>query len=289
VDIKEYIESGILEAYILGALPNEERLQVEADIARYPELAAEAAAIEDGMRLFAESTPVQPPAHLQEQIWNAIASNAPTVDVINAPTVDKDNTPTVDKAEPSKVVPFPAPAKKQYGWQMAAAVAALVGSVLLNVILWSQRSKMQENQVALQQQLDTVLEKQRSLASLLDERKKENEMMADSSMQMIVMKSIQPGHPMAATIYWNKAKGETYLTMKKLPMPPQGMQYQMWVIQDGKPVSMGVIDNNMVENEVVARLPMEVTNGQAFAISLEKEGGSPTPTAENIYVLGKAS
>jgi len=31
-----------------------------------------------------------------------------------------------------------------------------------------------------------------------------------------------------------------------------------------------------------------VTNGEAFAITLEKEGGSPVPTMQNLYVLGKA-
>ena len=64
-----------------------------------------------------------------------------------------------------------------------------------------------------------------------------------------------------------------------MPMPEKGKQYQLWVIQDGKPVSMGVIDNNLVANAgMMYKIPMQVKGGQAFAISLEKEGGNPTPT-----------
>ena len=56
MNIKEYISSGILEAYVLGALSEEEQVQVVADIAAYPELAAEVAAIETTMQQFAEAT-----------------------------------------------------------------------------------------------------------------------------------------------------------------------------------------------------------------------------------------
>ena len=46
MDTEAYIGSGNLEAYALGALSPEERLSVEAGIARHPELAAALAAIE---------------------------------------------------------------------------------------------------------------------------------------------------------------------------------------------------------------------------------------------------
>lgn len=282
MDTKEYIESGILEAYVFGALPEVERAEVEANIALYPELAAEVAAMEESMLMLAEATAVQPPVHLQNQIWDAIAGETPAAE---APRPSS----TIELPGTAKTIPLPATPQSRPTWQRAAVWAALIGSVLLNFVLMSQRNQMADSQTAMRQQLDTLRQQQQYLAGMLNDYRKEGEIMADSNVQTIVMKSIQPGHPMAATIYWNKTKGETYLSMKKLPMPPQGMQYQMWVIQEGKPVSMGVISNDMVDKDIMAPLPMTVTDGQAFAISLEKEGGSPTPTAENIYVLGKPS
>lgn len=274
MNIKEYIESGILEAYIFDALTDEQRAEVEANIALYPELKEEVIALENSLLSLAEATSVQPPAFMQEQIWNALPQDA-------------SETRPSSSSVPNKTIELPASPKP--AWQRAAIWIALGSSVLLNFMLWSQRNTVTEEQLALQSQMDSVREQQQQLASLISDYRKEMDMMADTNMQTIVMKSIVPGHPMAATVYWNKAKGETYLAMKKLPMPPKGMQYQMWVIQDGKPVSMGVLPNEMADDNTVALLPMSVTNGQAFAISLEKEGGSPTPTAENIYVLGKTS
>jgi hypothetical protein len=34
-------------------------------------------------------------------------------------------------------------------------------------------------------------------------------------------------------------------------------------------------------------VPKAVAAGQAFAVSLEKAGGNPAPTADKIYLLGK--
>ena len=59
----------------------------------------------------------------------------------------------------------------------------------------------------------------------------------------------------------------------------------MWTIVDGKPVDMGMIDAEF-SNRL---LPMKASspNAVAFAITLEKEGGSPSPTMEEMYVMGK--
>lgn len=268
MDIKEYIESGILEAYALGALSEKERTDVEAAIALNPELADELAAIEESMQRFAEAGAQEPPAFMQEKIWNAIQAQNP----VPAP----------------KIIPLKAgTATSTPAWQRAAMLIALVGSMVVNFIFWAQRNTMYEEQVAMQQRVDSLNKQQQTLALQLQHYNKVNEMMADTAMQTIVMQSMVKGHPMAATVYWSKEKGDAYLTANSLPMPPTGMQYQMWVIQDGKPVSMGTLPNEIVDNTSMQKLAMNVKAGQAFAISLEKEGGNPTPTT--VYVLGKIS
>jgi len=248
-------------------------------IAQYPELAAEVKAIEEGMLAFAQTGAENPPAFLKEQIWDAIVHEQTAVVV----------PPGKNEEEPGdKVRPFTvAPSKPS--WQRAAMWAAVVVSVLTNFILLSQKNKLQEEQVVLQQKVDSIHEQQQYLAGVVATYNKERDMLADTSMQAVLMKTMQPGHPMAATVYWSKQKGETYLAVQKLPPPPSGKQYQMWVIQDGKPVSMGVIPDEVVIQGGMTKLDMHLTNGQAFAISLEKAGGSPTPTMEQIQVLGKAS
>ncbi|XZF13917.1 anti-sigma factor [Chitinophagaceae bacterium MMS25-I14] len=298
MDIKEYISSGILEAYVLGALDKKEQEGVEAAIHAYPELADELAAIEAAMQVFAEAHATPPPAHLQQQVWNAIqvqstgnkvpAGSTQKNDTVIPATIHNETT----EQEKGRVIEFPRRERSnQLRWQRAAVLIALVGSLLVNFMFWMQRNDMQQNQVAMQQQMDTLKQQQQQLAQLADHYRKEKEMMADPSMQTIVMRTMQKDHPMAATVYWSKDKGDTYLAVQKLPMPPQGMQYQLWVInKEGKPVDMGVIENDMVVQDKMTKVSHTAPGENvAFAISLEKAGGSPVPTMENIYVMGKVA
>ena len=74
MNAQEYISSGLLEAYVAGALSHKEREDVEAAIAQYHEVAAEVTAIEEAMWHIAQQGAVAPPPMMQEQIWNAIES-----------------------------------------------------------------------------------------------------------------------------------------------------------------------------------------------------------------------
>jgi anti-sigma-K factor RskA len=270
VNIKEYIESGILEAYVLGALTEGERAAVEADMVMYPELAKEIAAIEAAMQSFAEANAEEPPAHMQQQIWNAIQQQS-------APQEVPEPQPAQEAKPQPKVVEFAPPAATaRPSWQRAAVWAAVGVSVLTNFMLLSQRNKTKEEIAQMTSQMDSLKVSQQQV---LAEYKKGRDMLVDTSMKTVVMRSMQPGKEMTGMMFWSKTTGESYLTIHAMPMPEKGKQYQLWVIQDGKPVSMGVIDNNLVANAgMMYKIPMQVKGGQAFAISLEKEGGNPTPT-----------
>ena len=273
MNIKEYIESGILDAYVLGALTESERAGVEADIAMYPELALELAAIEEAMLNFANQNAVPPPAFMQEAIW---------ID-LNKGDISDGN---IAKETPvAKTIPLPsAPPARTVSWQRAAIWAAIIASVLTNFMLLSQRNESRDEQNILAAKVDSMSAAQEQLATVISAYKKEKDMLADPGMQTIVMRK-EGNNEMAGMVYWSKDKGEAYLALHKMPMPPQGKQYQLWVIQDGKPVDMGVISNDMiVKDGMMQKIPMTVLSGQAFAISLEKEGGNPTPT--EVYMVG---
>ena len=269
VDVKAYIESGILEAYVLDALSPSERVEVETHISQHPELAAEVAEIESAMQSYAEAHAETPPAFMQEKIWSAISGES-----------------AVKENSHSRTIPFtPEVRRRQYSWANAAVLLVLLGSMGVNIMLWSQRNKADTELASIKASVDRLQKTNSEMNQKFVAMNKANDMLADTAMQAITMKSMVPGHPMVATVYWNKQSGEAYLAMQKLPMPEKGKQYQMWVIQDGKPVSMGVLPLELADGKLVAKLDMVIKDGQAFAISLEKEGGNPTPT--EVYVLGK--
>ena len=274
MNAQEYIASGLLEAYVLGALSGTEADEVLYAISRYPEVAAEVRAIEETMLHMAQAQAVTPPAGLQNVIWDKIRqehSAAPEEEIVKA------------KA-PTKTIPL-APQKR--GWQWAAVLIVLVGSLIGNMMLWNGQRNAEADKVALQQMIDTLSQNQRNLAVALTRYQHEADMMADPAMKTVVMQTTQKDHPMAATVYWNAQKSLGYVSVQKLPAPPQGMQYQLWAIADGKPVDLGVLHNDMIGNLGMEKVSKAITGAQAFAISLEKEGGSPTPTMDKIYVMGK--
>ena len=70
-----------------------------------------------------------------------------------------------------------------------------------------------------------------------------------------------------------------------LPAAPAGRQYQLWAIVNGQPLDAGMLrDTKMQVQQMKA-----FAQADAFAITLEKSGGSPTPTMSALYVMGKTS
>lgn len=272
----EYIASGLLEAYVYGILPEAEAAEVARAMIQYPEVKAEVAAIEETMFRLATEGAVNPPVHLKEDIWNAISSDeqkAAAEPVITHPPIAVSNTIPLQRS------PF--------SWQMAAVIAALVASLAGNFMLMNSKHKAEEQTTALQQRMDTLSKEQQHLTAIVQQHRHEAEMISDPEMKSVVMQTMQKDHPMAATLYWNKSKAVAYVSVQKLPAPPDGMQYQLWAIAGGKPVDLGVLTNEMIGKQGMEKVSKAVIDGQAFAISLEKAGGSPVPTMERIFVMGK--
>ncbi len=280
---KEYIESGNLEAFVLGALTPQEEAIVLADIAADPELAKEVAAIEEALLNYAIAGSMPPPDDLKEKIWDNINTTQKENKAGITPTI----TPDANEAVGGRSIPFTPPVRNTQ-WRYAAIWVALVGSVAMNGMFWVQNSNQKQQFERQASVLNKMTEDQKALVQAVKTYKKNADMMADTAMQTIVMHTVVKGHPMAATLYWKKDKGEAYVMIEGLPKPPKGMQYQLWAIQAGKPVDMGMMPVDMAGTASIQKVDRPVMAGEAFAISLEKAGGNPTPTTENIYVLGKS-
>jgi anti-sigma-K factor RskA len=67
-------------------------------------------------------------------------------------------------------------------------------------------------------------------------------------------------------------------TFESLPSAGRRRSYQLWAIADGKPVSIGVIE----DSGRVVRLLEWQGRADAFAVTIEPEGGSPVPTSDPV-------
>jgi anti-sigma-K factor RskA len=109
------------------------------------------------------------------------------------------------------------------------------------------------------------------------------QMMHDDSYKKIELSSV-PGKPAAmAQVFWDTKTKYVYIADVSLPLAPSDKQYQLWAIVDGKPVDAGMLS----DAKNLAQKMKVFEKAEMFAITLEKKGGSPTPTMEQMYVAGK--
>ena len=71
-DLNQYIETGILELFVMGMLSKEEAIEVEALAVNHPGIREEIAAIEDAQEEMAGLAAMHPPAHIKANLLAAI-------------------------------------------------------------------------------------------------------------------------------------------------------------------------------------------------------------------------
>lgn len=265
MDIKDYIASGILEAYALDDLPQEERAAVEAMLAKHPELREELHTIEEGLEALAMETAITPPADLKDNLMAALE--------------DKE-----EKEQPeTKVVPI-AP-KKSVFWNYVAAASisiALVSS-LMAYDFYSRWRQMETAYADLADSNEILANQINKVGNELRDALNDYNVLANPDFNRTDMASVIQGKSFAASVYWNKKTEEAYLSITELAELTREQQYQLWAIVDGKPVSMGVFD---LKKDALTQMTA-VPNAAMFAVTIEPRGGSVNPTLDAMQVAGE--
>ncbi|MCS7037687.1 MAG: anti-sigma factor [Saprospiraceae bacterium] len=256
MDVKSFIESGLLEAYALGQCAPEERALVERMLAEHPELRAELEAVERVLEQVAQAYAVMPPSGLKARLLAQAQAEAPTAKL----------------PEQGRAARFWLVAS---GWAVALLLAGVLGWQL-----WEKEQRAQRIQ-ALEKQVSDCEKRAQQQARL-------HEVVAllrDRDTRAIVLSDAAGEGPakVTATVWHNPVRAETVLDINTLPAPPPGRYFQFWAIVEGKPVSMGMV--NLRGDDAFQRLPFRA-DAQAFAISAEDNpDGNPTPT--QVVLVGK--
>jgi hypothetical protein len=90
-----------------------------------------------------------------------------------------------------------------------------------------------------------------------------------------------------AVVIWDTEQRNGVLQLDRLPPPAPGKDYQLWVIDPSKPlpVSAGVLSVPGLGLIRTSFHPVQpVQSAAAFAISLEKSGGSMKPEGQIIFI-----
>ncbi|HEY5918220.1 MAG TPA: hypothetical protein VIU13_12485, partial [Chryseolinea sp.] len=88
MNVEQYISSGILEAYALGELPEQERLEVERNLKLYPELRKELALIEGTQEKLLIKAGISPKPSVKKSLFAKIDAADRGAKVVQLPPAE---------------------------------------------------------------------------------------------------------------------------------------------------------------------------------------------------------
>lgn len=283
MDTREYIASGILQDYVAGTATEQEVREVQCLSAIYPEVREALDLIESDMESFVRAYAKKAPSELRDRIMKAVEeSDAPG-------DVEKDKSAFIASAKTAappeavvKEMKAPEPESRRGGLPIGWAAAA---AVLLAFGIWqfAENAAKDDKIAALEMQQEAVNERIQSLAAEVEAAERRSGEVFDPAVKKVVLSGTDETQTTQVALLWNTETGEVRLNPRALPELPDDLQYQLWVLVDGNPVDMGVLPRGADQILTAEKMTKE---GQTFAVTAEPLGGMPTPTLEQLVVIG---
>jgi hypothetical protein len=281
LEINEIISSGLLELYVAGLAAEAESRQVEQWAAQYPAVKHELNAIETALESYAIANAAQPAAGVKARLMAEITSGKVADIAANGAAVV-----SIAPAARAKKTPVAAMWKRL----AAASVVLLAGSAIFSMLLLSKnKTKEKELAVAKTEVNNAQAALQKIQQAHLVAHHDMEEMLSGSVVKIALQKTANAPDGCTAAIYWNKKTGEVYIDPCRMTKAPGGKTYQLWAIVNGKPVDAGIVKTGTSEEKYSIQKMKIFEKAEGFAVTLEKEGGSPVPTPDQTYVTGKVA
>lgn len=273
MDINEYIASGIIESYVLGSLQDQERREVECMSSIYPEIKEQITLVQKSIESMALKGAIDPPSALKTKILTAINQ--------------EEQVQPQAKEEPVKarIIPMQSTRSKSLQLYRIASIGLILLFSSLLIFLFIQKNQWNNQQKELSEKLETLKEQNKSNATLLADYKLIEQFLSSGNTNEILLSGTDRSPESKVSVYYNKDEQKAIFTTSHLPQTDDAHQFQLWALVDGVPHDLGVFE---IDDSIGFAQPVNVTfdNIQAFAITLEKRGGSPTPNLEELYVIG---
>lgn len=272
MDVKEFIESGIIESVVLGFASEQEIAELQKAAAQYPEVKAEWRAVSDAFEGEASKHAVAAPASVKNAVMSVIEAD------------ERAKKPAKASAD-APIVSINTSRSGSWKWLAAASVVVSLGLGTLWYLNYKEMVNTKEQLAAANTKLESMGQ-QIDILSVEQEKAMEyRKVLAQLDTKNISMKGM-PMEPTANVhIMWNENNKMAVLKSVAINEIPSEMQLQLWAIADGKPVSLGVFNVADIK-DMSDPFSVDAKNISAFAITIEKRGGSETPTMEKMVVMG---
>lgn len=286
-DIEDLMSSGVLELYVAGVLSDDENIRITALSEKDADVKAEIERIE---AIYIQMSIVDTPP-LDElgffDILDSInetdkqTSTSSKLSVVANNTEDQKEWEDV-KLKKHETIGF----MHTYGHYLAAAIVILMVSAGANFFMMGELEKVNEQMAVLDQNAIETINGIPTSTSHSSDRKHFMKNPSPNTLEVLLLPTKKSMADMEVKIYWNHQVGTTHIDASKLPVPPEGKQWQVWagIPNVANPYNLGLLSNMKTDQDNFFKLRMLQKEPDSFLVTLEPTGGSLLPSPNHIYL-----
>ena len=283
---KDFIESGILELYVLDALSLPERSEVESMCSGSALVSAELKRIEASMEVFALEFKIEPSSILKSTIesnldFNSTVSDSSIIDIKKTFNNEISENGNSFKSLVEKRASYKGSIKSNIPkYALAASIALFLISLIGSYSLWN---KLKDSQNKYADLLNKNALNANQVSYFKNQFYRSKKLIDDPDFKKLALIGTKTHLKSLAVVWWNKKTHTVMIDPNGLVATDQNHSYQLWAISNGKPVDAGVFE---VKSDLSSLSKLnDISDAQAFAITLEPKGGSKNPTMSEMYVM----
>jgi hypothetical protein len=242
--IKIFLESDLLEKYLLGTSSREENSQVERYIVMYPEVRKNYEELQENLEIFARLHSLRSPEGLKAKILHQIKSQ------------------NIGR-------------RKFRRYAIAASITAFIfaGS---SYFFWNQNKSLQNENTIVH---NRILNLEADMKQQLEDVRNQFIVLNNPQTKKFYVNGNAKAKDLKAVAYVNPVKKLSFINVRSLPNLPKDKVYQMWAEVNGEMVNLGIIKKIEDRDRL---MPLPYGKNAISYITIEPMGGNVSPTVQNI-------
>ena len=250
--INTFLNSGLLDKYLLGETTSAETEIVESHITRYPEIENTYNTMQHNLELVAKANAVEAPNNILTNILDEL-DEAP---VVKLNTVNK--------------------YKKWHKFSVAASVAALIFAGT-STYFYNQNQKLQSDTFIVDAEIDDLRSDIAQNNKMLDKVMRQLLKLNNPETEKYIIKGNERAKDLKTVAYINPKEKTSMIDVVSLPELPEEQCYQIWAELQGKMVNLGILDK---ADRTLRNIPY-MEDALALSITIEPKGGNAIASTQN--------
>ncbi|PWH81739.1 RNA polymerase subunit sigma-70 [Algibacter marinivivus] len=250
--ITTFLNSGLLDKYLLGNTSTEETVMVESYIARHPEIENTYNTMQHNLEVVAKANAVEAPKSILNNILDEL-----------------DDAPVVKLKAPNKY-------KKWYKFSIAASIAALIFAGT-SAYFYDQNQKLQSDTVVIDEEIEDLRSDIAQNNIMLDKVMRQLLKLNNPETEKYIIKGNERAKDLKTVAYINPKEKTSMIDVVSLPELPEEQCYQIWAELQGKMVNLGILDK---ADRQLRNIPY-MEDALALSITIEPKGGNAIASIQN--------